>query len=57
MARKRVASKLVARVDDDDECEGKSGLGCLHRAAYGDTPLMHDDRCIAVRRDSVLFMG
>jgi hypothetical protein len=39
-----------------DECERRSGLGCLHLlVAYGDTPLMHDDRCIAVRWDSVLL--
>jgi hypothetical protein len=57
VARKRVASKLVL-AGVAYECEERSGLGCwqLHvLAAYGDTPLMHDDRCIAVRRDSVLL--
>ena len=53
-----MASKLVLAGVYDCECEERSGLGCLRLhvlAAYGDTPLMHDDRCIAVRRDSVLL--
>jgi hypothetical protein len=53
VARKRVASKLVLAGVAYDECEERSGLGCLHwhvLAAYGDTPLMHDDRCIAALR-------
>lgn len=49
MVRRRVESKAVL-------VEGKTAaLDILHDYKSGVTPIMHDDRCIAVRRCSVLI--